>query len=41
MKSESKAVLALPKAAKGKKVIISYTGDGFVKAGKASIKKLK
>ena len=38
---KGKAVLALPKAAKGKKVVISYTGDGFVKPGKATIKKLK
>jgi hypothetical protein len=35
---KGKAVLTLPKAAKGKKVTISYSGDGFVKAGKSSVK---
>ncbi|KQW49398.1 hypothetical protein ASC77_12065 [Nocardioides sp. Root1257] len=38
---KGKAVLTLPKAAKGKKVTITYSGDGYVKAGKAVIKKLK
>jgi len=38
---KGKAALVLPKAAKGKKVTIAYSGDGYVKPGKAMIKKLK
>lgn len=36
-----KAVLVLPKAAKGKKVVISYSGDGYASATKVTAKKIK
>jgi len=35
---KGKAVLTLPKAAKGKKVKISYAGDAFVNGSKSSVK---
>jgi hypothetical protein len=38
---KGKAVLTLPKAAKGKKVTITYSGDGYNKPVKSEIKKLK
>jgi hypothetical protein len=35
---KGKAVITLPKTAKGKKVKLTYTGDAFVKAAKGSVK---